>query len=150
MLLDNLKAKGLVSFVLTDEAGNVKQQEQTNLVVNTGLAHIAGRLYSNPTAMSHMAVGTDTTAAAAGQTALGAEAARVALDSSTNVTVNVTDDTVQYVATFAPGTGTAAITEAGIFNDATAGTMLARTKFDVINKGSGDTLTITWKVTIAA
>lgn len=149
MIAENIKATGLVSFVLTDEQGNVKQNIKENLVVNTGLAHIAGRLYDSPTAMSHIAVGTGTTAAAAADSALGTEVARVGLDSATNVTTNVTNDTIQYIATFAPGTGTAALTEAGIFNDPTTGTMLARTVFPVINKGAGDTLTITWKVTVA-
>ena len=65
------------------------------------------------------------------------------------VATSVANDAVQYVATFAAGTGTGAITEAGIFNDAVTGTMLCRTVFAVINKGSLDTLTITWKVTVA-
>lgn len=60
-----------------------------------------------------------------------------------------TKESAQYVATFGPGVGTAAITEAGIFNAASAGTMLARTAFPVINKGALDTLTLTWKVTVA-
>lgn len=154
MIIDGIKATGLVSFVLTDENGNVKQQLEKNSVVDVGLAHIAGRLYSNPTAMSHMAIGTGTTAVNdATDTTLGSEVtgARVVLDSTTNVTTNVTNDTVQYVATFNPGVGTAAITEAGIFNSATQGSgiLLARTVFPVINKGDLDTLTITWKITIA-
>jgi hypothetical protein len=53
------------------------------------------------------------------------------------------------VATFGAGQSTGAVTEAGIFNDATAGTMLCRTVFDVINKGALDTLVITWKVAVA-
>jgi hypothetical protein len=56
---------------------------------------------------------------------------------------------VQYVATFSAGTGTGAITEAGIFNASSAGTLLCRTVFSVINKGALDTLVITWKVTVA-
>jgi len=98
--------------------------------------------------MSHMAVGSGSTAAAAGDTSL-TELGRVSLTSTTIVTTSVTNDAVQYVATFAAGTGTGAITEAGIFNAGSAGTMLCRTVFAVINKGSLDTLTITWKVTVA-
>lgn len=153
MLIDNIKARGLVSFVLTDENGNIKEQKETNLVVSAGLAFIAQAMLktttNTPAAMTHMAVGTGVTAAAAANTALGTESARVALTSATNVTTTVTNDSVQYVATFNPGTGTAALTEAGIFNAASAGTMLCRTVFAVINKGALDTLTITWKVTVA-
>ena len=150
MINESIKAKGIVSLVLRDEHGNIKEQQEQNLVVSAGLAYIASRMKdATASVMSHMAVGTGTTAAAAGQTALVTESARVALTSTTIVTTNVTGDAVQYVATFNPGTGTAAIPEAGIFNAASAGTMLARVAFSVINKGALDTLTITWKVTVA-
>ena len=149
MLQDNIKTKGTLSLVLTDEFGNVKQQDEHNLVVSTGLAYIASRMKdATATAMSHMAVGSGSTAAAAGDTTL-TELGRVALTSTTIVTTSVTNDAVQYVATFPAATATGAITEAGIFNAGSAGTMLCRTVFAVINKGSLDTLTITWKVTVA-
>ena len=85
-----------------------------------------------------------TAAAAAGNTALGSESARTALTSST-----VTDNEIVYVDTFAAGTGTGAITEAGIFNASSGGTMLCRTVFDVVNKGASDAMTITWTVTVS-
>jgi hypothetical protein len=150
MLQDNIKTKGTLTLVLTDENGNVKQQDEHNLVVSSGLAYIASRMKdATATAMSHMAVGSGATAAAAANTALGSELGRVTLTSTTIVTTSVTNDAVQYVATFPAGTGTGAVTEAGIFNNVTAGTMLCRTVFAVINKGALDTLTITWKVTVA-
>jgi hypothetical protein len=150
MLLENIKAKGTLSLVLTDANGNVKQQDTHNLVVSTGLAYIASRIKeATASVMTHMAVGSGSSAAAAGDTALGSQLGRVALDSTNIVTTTVTGDSVQYVATFPAGTGTGAITEAGIFNDSTAGTMLCRTVFAVINKGELDTLAITWKVSLA-
>jgi hypothetical protein len=150
MLTDKIKATGQVSFVLTDENGNIKEQQDHNLVVDSGLAFIVSRMKDTTQgAMSHMAVGTGTTAASDAQTALVTESARVAFDSTTLVTTTVANDSIQYVATFNPGVGTAAITEAGLFNAASAGTMLARTVFAVINKGALDTLTITWKITVA-
>ena len=150
MLNDSLKTNGTLELKLLDAEGNVKEQYEHNLVVNAGLAYIISRMYGTAqTVMSHMAVGTGSLAAAAADTALGSQIARVALDSSTIVTTTVTNDSVQYVATFAAGTGTGAITEAGIFNDASVGNMLCRTVFAVINKGTLDTLVITWKVTVA-
>jgi hypothetical protein len=153
MLQENIKASGLVQFQLLDEHGNVKDQQSTNLVVNTGLRFIAESMLKNttnsPARMTHMAVGSGTGNAAAVDTALQSQLARVIFDSSTSVTTNVTNDSVQYVATFPAGTGTGAVTEAGVFNASTAGTMLCRTVFPVINKGALDTLVITWKVTIA-
>ena len=85
--------------------------------------------------------------AAAGNTTLGTESARVALTSTT-----VTAAAVAYVATFPAGTPASltAITEAGLFNASSAGTMLCRTVFSVVNKDAGDTMSITWTVTMAA
>lgn len=150
MVNDSLKAKGVLQLTLIDEAGNVKSTDTHNLVVNTGLAYIASRLKdASETVMTHMGIGSGTTAAAAADTALGSQLARVVIDSTTIVTTSVTGDSVQYVATFAAGTGTGAVTEAGIFNAASGGTMLSRTVFPVINKGALDTLVITWKITVA-
>lgn len=151
MVNDSIKAKGTLKLVLTDENGNIKQQDEHNLVVSAGLAYIASRM-KDATAgvMSHMAVGSGATAAAAAntdlQTIIGA---RVALTGTSLVTTTVANDAVQYTATFGAGVSTGAITEAGIFNALTGGTMLCRTTFAVINKGALDTLAITWKVTIA-
>lgn len=149
-MIENVKAKGVLVLQLIDESGNIKEQHEENLVVTTGLAYIASRMKdATATAMSHMAIGTNATAATAAQTALITEAGRVALTSTTIVTTTVTNDTIQYVASFGPGTGTGAIVEAGILNAASAGTLLSRTVFSVINKGAADTLAITWKVTLA-
>lgn len=146
---DRFTATGSVNVVVRDESGKVKQEFTVpNLVVDTGLDHIAGRLGASvaPTAMSHMAVGTGSTAAAAGDTALGTELAsgRVALTSTA-----VTDNAVAYSATFAAGTATGALTEAGILNASSAGDLLCRTVFAVINKGAADSMTVTWTVTIS-
>jgi hypothetical protein len=91
-----------------------------------------------------MAVGEDSTTPAAGKTVLGTEAGRVALDST-----NVVNNIITYTATFPAGTGTGALTEAGVFNNAGAGTMLCRTTFAVVNKASADSMVITWAITIS-
>jgi hypothetical protein len=70
---------------------------------------------------------------------------REALDSTT-----VTDNTIQYIASFEAGDGTGAVTEAGIFNAATGGSMLCRTVFSVVNKAADDTMSVTWTITISA
>lgn len=144
---DSSKVTGMVNVVVRDEITGAIKQEFTvpNLVVDTGLAYIAGRMKdTSDAAMTHMAVGTDNTAAAAGNTALGSELAIQALTSTT-----VTANNVAYVATFPAGTGTGALTEAGIFNAASSGTMLCRTVFAVINKGAADSMTVTWTITIS-
>jgi hypothetical protein len=145
MFFDDVMLTGKLKIVLTDENGNVKHEEEVkNLVVTTGKNFIASRMKDGTaTAMTHMAIGEGTTAAANGDTTLESEEGRVSLASTT-----VTDNAVAYVATFPAGTGTGAITEAGLFNDGTAGTMLCRTVFGVITKGAADTLGITWTVSV--
>jgi hypothetical protein len=151
MVNDSIKAKGTLQLTLIDENGNIKQQDEHNLVVNTGLAYIASRIKdATASVMTHIGVGTSSATQLAADTALGAAlGARSPLDSTTIVTTSATNDSVQYVATFAAGASTGAITEAGIFNALSSGTMLCRTVFAVINKGALDTLVITWKVTVA-
>jgi hypothetical protein len=145
--LENIKATGRLAIAVIDASGNVKDaREVDNLVVTAGLGYIASRMAAaTATVMSHMAIGSGSTAAAAAQASLISELGRAALTST-----NVTGSQVQYVSTFGPGVGTGAVTEAGIFNGASSGTMLCRTVFSVVNKDAGDTMTITWTVTLAA
>ena len=140
MIQDNIKATGHVTVRLNGEV----VQEIPNLVVTAGKNFIASRMTGTTTAMSHMAIGSTSTAAAVGDTALGGELGRVALSSS-----STTGAVTTYSATFPAGTGTGAVVEAGILNAASSGTMLCRTTFAVVNKGANDTLTITWQITIS-
>lgn len=151
MLNDTLKVTGAVSIQLLDKDGNVKDtREIPNLVVTVGKTFIAASMLkttvNTPIAMTHMAVGTSSTAPAAGDTTLGAEVAgsRTALASATS-SANV----VTYTCTFPAGTGTGALVEAGIFNASSAGTMLCRTTFSVVNKGAADAMSITWTITVS-
>jgi hypothetical protein len=145
MIQDQIKVTGELKITVTNDEGNVKKEIIVpNIVVTDGKEYIASRMKdATATAMSHMAIGTGSTSAAAGDAALGTEAGRVALTSTT-----VTSNAVAYVATFPAGTGTGAITEAGILNASSSGDLLCRTVFSVINKGAADTLGITWTVTV--
>lgn len=143
-----IKATGQLNIKVTAPDGTVKHDETVkNLVVTTGLDFVASRMKdTTAAAMSHMAIGSGTTAAAAGQTALVTESARVALASTT-----VTGNQVSYVASFPAGTPASltAITEAGLFNAGSGGTMLCRTVFAAVNKDVNDSMSITWTVTIS-
>jgi len=141
MLHDDFKLIGDLTIAIN---GTVVQ-EINNLVVTVGKNFVASRMKdATATAMSHLAIGTGTTAAAAGNTALVTEAARQALTSTT-----VSTNEVAYVAAFAAGTGTGAITEAGLLNASSGGTLLCRTVFSVVNKGADDSMTITWTITVS-
>ena len=148
MLNDSLKLKGRVGIVLKDKDGNVKEtRDIDNLVVDAGLDFIASRMEGTTDAvMSHMSLGSGTTAAAAGDTDLESIlGSREALDS-----ITVTDNAVAYVASFEAGDATGAVTEAGIFNASSGGSMLCRTVFSVVNKAADDTMSVTWTITISA
>jgi len=147
MMNDGLKLRGDVALVLRDKDGNVKDERKIeNLIVDTGLNFICDRMKDDETAMTHMALGSGSTAAAAGDTTLGSQlGSREALDSST-----VTNNQIVYVASFEAGDATGAVTEAGIFNASSSGTMLCRTVFAVVNKQSDDTLTVNWTITLTA
>ena len=96
--------------------------------------------------MSHLGLGSGSTAASASDTDLGSIlGSREALDSST-----ASANTIQYVASFEAGDATGAVTEAGIFNASSSGTMLCRTVFPVVNKASDDTMSVTWLLTLSA
>lgn len=143
---ENLKASGSLRVTVTGADGKVKEEHDfKNLVVTVGKNFVASRMVGTAAnVMSHMAIGSSSTAASAGDTALGAELGRVALASG-----SATAAVVTYTATFPAGTGTGAVVEAGIFNASSAGTMLCRTVFSVVNKGADDAMSVTWTVTIS-
>lgn len=147
-----IKVQGSVHVTLTGPDGKVKKEHtEKNLVVTAGKNYLTTWLAAASQAgkfMSYMGLGTGTTAAAAGDTALqtevvsGGYARQVGvLSNTTNVWTNT--------AVFSPGVGTGAITEAGLFSAVTAGTMFAHQVFSAYNKQAGDTLTFAWSVTFS-
>lgn len=144
-----LKVSGELTLQRFDATGQlVETRHHKNLVVTSGLTYIAARMSESgrPNQMSHMGLGTSATTPSASDTSLGAQAgSREALTSQTPSGTSVT-----YVASFAAGAATGALTEAGIFNASSAGTMLCRSTFPVINKGASDSLVVTWVVSVSA
>jgi hypothetical protein len=150
MINEDLRAIGKLKIEVISPDGIVKdKREVDNLVVDTGRTHIASRMVGvSQNIMSHMAIGTSSTAASAGQLVLSAEVGtRSAFTSYTN-----TNQVVTAIATFGASNPATAqgIQEAGIFNALTSGTMLCRTTFSVVNKDPADTLQITWTITVNA
>lgn len=135
----------------------VDQLEISNLVTTVGKALVAGRINGSgsPAAATSIGIGTGTTAAAAGDTALetekkadgtaasGVHALATASVTASLVTTDTTNDTARLVGTIT-FTASLAVTESGVFNADTDGTLLARQVFSAINVVSGDTLQLTW------
>ena len=145
---DTFKLKGSLELTLKKANGDVEVRRKDNIIVNAGFDFISdaiGRATGRPAVMSHIAVGTGTTAPAASQTALVTEISRLAATYAHTAGTKV----FTFTATFAAGVATGAITEAGVFNASSAGTMLDRVTFAVVNKGSDDTLTATFTFTMS-
>lgn len=131
--------------------GKVKEQRAArNLIVTAGLNHIRSFLLDSVTPsaevrMGWIAIGSDATAVSAANTTLGTELARGAVSTYTAGGTGVA--TIDR--TFGAGVGTGTITEAGVFNNATTGTMLNRVTFAAVTKGAGDSLKVTFTLTLA-
>jgi hypothetical protein len=142
--------KGRWKATLTGPDGTLKQEVQgNNVVVTNGKEFLASFLYSAAVAastftMRYVAIGSDSTAEAASNVALGTELAR-----HTGTVSYVSGQIYQITATFGAGLGTGTIVEYGLFSSSTAGTMLARDTEGAIAKGAGDTLTVTAQFTIS-
>lgn len=123
----------------------------SNLVTNAGFAGAASRLNGagGEAAFDYIALGTGTTAANVADTTLETEittdGGQRAQGTASRVTTDVTNDTSQVVNTFA-FTASFAVTESGLLNAASSGTLLARQVFSAINVGNGDSLQVTWKI----
>ena len=125
-----------------------------NLVTNAGLAGIAGRIGASgaPAAFDYIATGTGATAANVADTTLQTELAASGLTRAQGtvslVTTTQTNDTAKCSKTFSV-TGTVAVTECGLLNASSSGTLLGRNVFSAINVVSGDSLQIDYKVAVS-
>ncbi len=144
--------KGFISIEVRGKDGKIKdQREVQNLIVSAGKAGAASRINGagSEAAFTYLAVGTGATAAAAGDTALQTEITDSGLARAsatcTRVTTSVTNDTAQLAYTWSVS-GTKAVTECGILNAASTGTLLGRQVFTAVNVQSGDSLAVTYKI----
>jgi type IV secretory pathway TrbL component len=123
--------------------------------VNAGLALVADRVgaVAAGAAVTYLALGTDSTAVAATQTTLGAEITDTGLARAsatvTRVTTTVTNDTLQLYHDWT-ATGVKILREIGAFNDASAGSMLARKVYDAITTANTDHVIMTYKFPFTA
>lgn len=130
--------------------GVLKQEvEGPNVICTNGKEFLASFLASAAAAAStftckYVAVGTDSTAEAAANTALGIELAR-----HTGVVSYVSNQIYQVTATFTTGVAVGAVVEYGLFSSSTGGTLLARDTESVINVGANDTLEVKARITIS-
>jgi hypothetical protein len=144
---NSIKAVGTLKIELIQKDGSRKILKYLkNLVVDVGLNLICQRLKdASLNALSHMAIGTGDTAADNEDTALETQKS----DRKAMSSVTVTDNEIEFVAIFDGATYADTITEAGLFNAASAGQMLSRVVFADTVLPSGDSIQITWTLTFA-
>jgi hypothetical protein len=122
------------------------EYRQKNLATDGLKTAIAAKLAGSGTGgtPSHMACGSGTNAAAAGDTTLQTEIGRVALNSQSSV-ANVTT----LIAVFNPADCVGSWNELGLFTAGVAGTLTNRVKLNTtIPKSDDDTVTVTWTITV--
>ena len=142
--------KGLFKAQLFGEDGSLKEERIIhNTVTELCDAHVADQMSdSTDAAIGYMSVGTGTGQTSA-STGLATPLDQNSLTSTTQGAAGADNDVV-YVGTWAAGDGDGAITEAGILQAANNTTLMLYADFDVINKGAGDSLVITWTATFGA
>lgn len=148
MIDECVKLHGALTLLLKKSNGDIEVTQKDNLIVNVGFDFIAdaiGKSTSRPNVMGWIAVGIGTTAAAATQTTLITEIDRNAASYTHTAGTKVFAFTAEFLA----GDATGALTEAGVFNAASGGTMLDRVSFPVVNKGVDDSLTAVFTFTMS-
>lgn len=123
------------------------EQWYKNLAVNSGLDMLRDFMFGDqPGHPTHGAVGTSGTAAAAGDTALGAEVFRDVIASRVKGAQTLT---VQFVLGSTHANGETLV-EAGLFNAAAGGTMYARVVISPVNKTALLSVLVTWTLSWSA
>ena len=144
---------GHMVAVLRDNYGYLKEERDgPNTVTNLGIAEIVKLACSESAdCWTHIAIGSSATAPQEDQTTLLAEitSAGGERDASTvsSEQVNTADDTIQLQSGW-NFTADMTVQESGVFNAGSGGVMLCRQTFAALPVDSGDSLTVTWKVTL--
>lgn len=145
-LLNHIAAYGIRINGLTGMWAN--EISFANLITSAGFAGISSRLNGSGSeaAFTYIALGTGTNAAAAGDTTLQTEITDSGLtrQSATvsRTTTTVTNDTARLTYTWT-ASGTKAVTESGVLNAASVGTLLNRQVFSAVNLVSGNSFQAT-------
>lgn len=150
---ESIQVNGYVRLQVKDKDGNLLTDTgfQRNTIVNAALAVFSGLVGAtgSQTAFTFLAVGTDSTAASASQTALIAEIVDTGLArhaaTVTRSTTTQTNDTLQLDYTWT-ATGSKTINEIGVFNAASSGVMAARKLTGALSVANTNTVIATYKI----
>lgn len=121
-----------------------------DVVTTAGKAAVVERMggLASTAAFTYLALGTLGTTAVEADTALGAEIVDSGLERALITPTNTTSNILEFVNTWT-ASGTKILRECGVFNHASAGTMLAHSDFSDITVDAGDSIQITYRVTVS-
>ena len=146
----SITLKGRYFVKLFGPGGELKDSRAgDNVVTTVGKEFLANFMRSAALAAStntarYIAIGSDATGEAVGNTALGTELARY------SAAVSYTSGGIyELVATFATGVGTGNIYEYGLLSSSAAGTLISRDTEALITKGANDSLQVTYQLTFS-
>jgi len=153
--IEESKPIGTIYAVKRNAAGFIRDARIVrNIITNTGKAGMASRFNGagSEAAFTYLALGTGSTAAAAGDTALGTEIVASGLSRAnatvSRVTTTQTNDTAQALHTWT-ASGSVSPSEVGLLNAASVGVLAARQVFTAVPLVSSDSFQITYKVQFA-
>jgi len=134
-----MRARGVIEIKVIGRDGKVKLRRTVrNTVTSAGKNAICALVVGvRTTPFKYIAIGTGTPS----ESGLGNEVAR------TQATVSA-PSYAQWTASFTASSAMS-VTEAGIFDSSSGGTMLAYQSFSAIPLSAGDTLQITWTLSVS-
>lgn len=157
-----VKMLGHLEMVAKDNSGAIKSYIQTdNIVTNVGKTCVAMRIFGangssntacgggitlNSNLFQWIGIGTATQAEAATDSALFGQVGSRGLASAVGLNGNTTGPYSSIQRTILSNS-TSSIAESGLFDASASGHMFARKTFTAIPLNSGDSLTVTWRIT---
>jgi hypothetical protein len=151
---DQIKLKTIINEKVFRDGKLVLEQESKNLTPDSAVAAFIKRMGGDGSTdeFTYLALGTGTTAAANDDTALESEIVDSGLERAsatvTYETDSISGDTLQLLKSWT-ATGSKSVTEIGVFNDASAGTLGGRTVKTAVPLESNDVYHITYKIILA-
>ena len=146
-----IKLRGALQIALCDPEGKIiLERKVNNLLVTAGRAFVLGQLQTvnhiTSQNISQFAIGSNTNAPVTGDTALGNEVVRKAIDSFVTTGLTGPVPSWQAIISFSTAQGNTTLAEAGLFNSSAGGTMLAHATYASFVKATSNTLNFTYTI----
>lgn len=151
---DTIQLKTIITEEVIRDGKTILKQVSENLTPNTGLAAFIKRMGGDGSTagFTYLALGTGTTAADATDTSLEAEITDSGLERASATvsyeTTTTTGDTLQLYKSFT-ATGSKSVTEIGILNDPTTGSLGGRVVKTAVPLEADDIYAVTYQVILA-